>query len=157
MKAVVLLFIVLMTVSCANNNANYEACHCCQSTYSTIDSAFTCISANPIMNSTSDNRLLLFAFVNGEIKANQEKGWNIITDEEIVQIARRDYLLITIDKNSVLNPKNNLPPEFISVIKYYNEDLFYVITNQALYPFADWTADEDKDIIVDRLRVGNGP
>jgi len=74
-------------------------------------------------------------------------------DNEIIKEAKRRYLLIILESSNADMPN----PELTNVIANHKEDLFFVITNQALYPFADWTSNENKEYIIDRLKVGNGP
>jgi hypothetical protein len=96
--------------------------------------------------------MLLIAFVTKDIKANQSLGWNIIHDLEIVKVAKRNYLLVTLDVNHFQGP-----PELNKLIRKHKNESFFVIANPALYPFADWAVDENKDFIISRLSNGNGP
>ena len=102
-----------------------------------------------------NDELLLIAFVTKDVKANQALGWNIIHDQEIIQAAKRRYLLITLDVNNFRSPPGL--PELDKIIRKHKKGPFFVIVNSALYPFANWAADEDKDYIISRLGNGNGP
>jgi hypothetical protein len=107
---------------------------------------------NDPAKSTSDDRLLLIAFVTKDIKVKQEAGWNIIGDQQIIKLAKQKYLLITLDENKFQGPS-----ELLTLIRKHKNRPFFVIVNQALYPFADWAPDENKDYIISRLSNGNGP
>jgi hypothetical protein len=148
-----LLVVIISSCSIIKHSNNYGVCDCCNQAYTNIDSAINCISDNPKSNTTSDNRLFLIAFVNKDIRTNQNKGWTIIEDNDIIQEAKQRYLLIIIDSNET----DRQSPELTNVIASHKEDLFFVITNQALYPFADWTLNENKEYIIDKLKIGNGP
>lgn len=128
-------------------------CNCCEITFESIDGALKCIKENP-KESTYDNRLLLLAFSNDSNK----NDWNIISDQDIISIAKRNYLLITLAETKSEFINKNGTPELLDIIqKHQNENLFFVIVNQALYPFADWNDKEQKENIIDRLGIGNGP
>jgi hypothetical protein len=62
-----------------------------------------------------------------------------------------------LDVNDVVFPNGQDGNELLRTIKGHNETIFFVIANQALYPFANWTENEKKDVIIERLRVGIGP
>lgn len=127
-------------------------CDCCEITYKNIPDALKCISENP-RESSYDNRLLLLAFTDSNID-----DWNIINDTEIISIAKRNYLLITLPQTESDFLNKNGTPELLNIIKNYrSEDLFFVIVNQAFYPFADWNGSEKKEVIIDRIKIGNGP
>ena len=130
---------------------------CCDKTYTNIDSALNCFSRTSNNPSGYDERLLLLAFVNKDIKANQSLGWGILKDEEIINLAKRKYLLTILDINQINIPKDQNAPELIEIIKSNKDKMFFVITNSALYPFGNWLGDEKKDLIIDRLEIGNGP
>ena len=158
MKDMFYMLIILFTLaSCGMHEHKYEVCNCCQKTYTNIDSAMKCILQTRDNSTTADERLFLIAFVSKDVEANQKLGWNIIKDQDVVNIAKQNYLLITVDVNNIQIPKNQRVSELKEIIKKHKEEFFFVITNQALYPFADWTISEKKEIIVGRLRIGNGP
>jgi hypothetical protein len=103
-----------------------------------------------------DNRLFLFAFANKDVKSKQNSGWNIIKDQDIINVAKRNYVLIIVDPKNVTS-KKQLSDELLEITESHKDNLFFVITNQELYPFADWTESEEKELIIDRLDVGMGP
>ena len=104
-----------------------------------------------------DGRLLLFAFVNKDIKENQELGWNILKDQDVINAAKQKYLLITLDPNNINIPKDQNAPELLAKIKENKSELFFIVTNQAFYPFHWWTADENKESVINDLSLGDGP
>jgi hypothetical protein len=112
---------------------------------------------NPAKQSPTDERLFLIAFVHKDNAAYQKSGWNILKDQDIIDVAKQKYLLIVLNVTEIMNSKVKRPPELYEMISKHNEDIFFVITNQVLYPFADWTDRENKNTIIDRLLVGNGP
>ncbi len=159
MKDIFNLFIILFTLTscCFKTSTQTKICECCNVTYSNIDSAINCILHNPIKQSSVDERLFLIAFVHKDKLANQKSGWNILKDQDVVNIAKQKYLLIIINVAEIQNSKVQRPPELDEIISRHYEELFFVITNQMLYPFADWTNSEKKNTIIERLHIGNGP
>lgn len=153
---ILILFFVLTSCGIMTSHKK-TACNCCDKSYTNIDSAMNCILQTPDTLTTADDRLFLIAFVNKDVEANQKLGWNILKDPDIINTARRNYLLIILDVNQIKILKDQTTPELIEKIKGHKEPLFFVIANQALYPFADWTINEKKDFIIGRLEVGNGP
>ena len=145
------LFLIILLFGCKNNST--PECNCCEITYENFNDAIECIKENP-KESSYDNRLFLLAFSNESNKNN----WNIINDDEIISIAKRNYILITLAESESEFLNKNGTPELLGIIqKHKNEKLFFVVVNQALYPFADWNDREQKEIIIDRLKIGNGP
>jgi hypothetical protein len=159
MKTMLIRFLLLFSLtSCSIAQSDKRAiCNCCDLSYTSIDSALSCSSRNPDNATTADNRLFLFAFVNKDLKKHQDASWNIIKDQDIINVTKRNYLLIILDGNGIVLPKGHKGNELLKTIEIHDETLFFVIANQALYPFADWSEGEKKDIIIDRLRVGAGP
>jgi hypothetical protein len=159
MRTMLIRFLLLFSLtSCSIAQSDKRTiCNCCDLSYTSIDSALSCSSRTPDNATTADNRLFLFAFVNKDLKKNQDAGWNIIKDQDIINIAKRNYLLIILDRKDIVFRKGHEGNELLKTIESYDDTLFFVITNQALYPFADWTEKERKDIIINRLRVGAGP
>jgi len=157
MRFLVFVFIVSLTLSnCGKGKTS--VCDCCEETYREIKDALYCIHENNISGTTSDNRLLLFAVVNRDIEKYQELEWNILNDEDVISTAKKNYLLIILDVNEIPQIKENNNAEFLQTIdRHKNESLFFIITNQALYPFGDWRSNEEKSIIIDRMQIGNGP
>lgn len=159
MKNIFYLFAILFALtSCRlKTSTQTKVCDCCNVTYSNIDSAKNCIVFKPVKQSSVDERLFLIAFVRKDKAAYQKKGWNILSDQDIINIAKQKYLLIILNVTEIQNSKVQQQPELHKIIDRHHEELFFVITNQVLYPFADWTNEENKLTIIDRLQVGNGP
>jgi hypothetical protein len=152
------LFIIITISGCYIFGPNKPIiCDCCEQTFTSIDSARKCITNNPYITSSSDPRLFLLAFVRKDVTQNQKLGWDIINDQEIISIAKRNYLLITLDLNNFLIPKNLDTNELNKYIKQNKSDLFFIISNQDIVPFSDWTLNDKKSVIIERLGVGNGP
>jgi hypothetical protein len=147
--------------SCAGLTSDKQsACNCCEAAYSNIDSAMKCIAKYPQHHTTADNRLLLFAFVNSDKQPIQESGWSILKNQEVIELAKRNYLLITLSLKEAETLKGRKATELSGIIAEYKktkEKRFFIITNQALYPFGSWGSYAQKDFIIDRLRVGIGP
>jgi hypothetical protein len=158
MKSMILRFLLFFSLaSCGVVQSDKRTvCNCCDTTYTNIDSALNCISLNP-SNETNDNRLFLFAFAATDLENNRNADWDIIKDQDIIDAAKRNYLLIILDPKDIAFSKEQQADELIETIKGHRENLFFVITDQALYPFAEWTETERKDIIIERLEVGIGP
>jgi hypothetical protein len=159
MKMTIYISILLLALtSCGVKTSDKNTIGiCCDKTYTNIDSALNCFSRTSNNPTGYDERLLLIAFVNKDIKANQNLGWDILKDEEIINVAKQKYLLITLDINQTNIPKDQNAPELLEIIKSNKDKTCFVITNSALYPFGNWTADEKKDEIISRLEIGNGP
>ena len=144
-------FLVIATFLFGCSEKQYKECNCCETTYTQIDKATSCIDNNP-SEASFDNRLFLFAFTN-----SNKRSWNVIEDAEIVSVAKRNYLLIVLSLEE-LNEYNSVPPELKTVVnKHKGEELFFVVTNQALYPFRDWDSFEERKRIINELGLGNGP
>ncbi len=109
------------------------------------------------MKTSAEQRHFLFAFVSKDVKKYQELGWKIIDDKDIVSIAKERYLLIIQDINQIAFPKQLDASVLLAKIKDRKNEPYFVIANQALYPFSDWTINENKDIIIERIEVGIGP
>lgn len=153
-----ILFILVVLLIHTNCSRKYEVGVCCDKTYTNIEKALSCFEkTNYGKKTTSDNRLLLLAFVNENIKKHQNMGWGILNEKEVIEIAKQNYLLIILDVNQFQIPKGQDAKELLNRIKNHNNPLFFVITNSVLYPFAEWNSNEQKDVIVNRLQVGNGP
>ena len=156
MRLVKFLWLVSFIISgCSDKKA--MVCDCCEQPYSDMNIAVKCIERSPIVGTSSDERMLLLALTYEELEPNQKLSWNIVDDPEIVKVAKRNYLLVVLNVNDFIqNIKDN--NELLRVIKSHdNESLFFVITNKSLYPFGDWNNHEEKNIIIDRLEIGNGP
>ena len=132
-------------------------CNCCDKSFTNLNSAINCLVKTPDKKTSAEQRHFLFAFVSKDVKKYQELGWNIFTGEEIINAAKENYLLIIQDINKFTFPKQLDASAILAKIKDRKGEPYFVITNQALYPFSDWTLTEKKDIILDRLGVGIGP
>lgn len=126
-------------------------CNCCDKTYTNIDSALTC-GADP-----ENYKLFLFALVSSDIQASQKLGWNILKEQEIINVAKRDYVLIVIDPNKIDLSKENNSKEFLDIIKQHKNETYFVVTNRAFYPFREFSLQTDKDKIINDLSLGDGP
>ena len=148
-KLLTLFLLIIFLIGC--NNRTLPPCSCCENAYVNLDDAFKCIDDNPPKTSY-DDRLFLIAFTN-----LKNKGWGIIEDPEIIAVAKRNYLLIVANKNEI-NSYDKATPELKGLIKKYKgQELFFIVANQALYPFRDWGGNESKKRIISELQVGNGP
>lgn len=126
-----LSFIILVTFLYGCNEKSIPPCDCCENTYVNIDDAFKCIDDNP-QKTSYDDRLFLIAFTN-----SKSKGWGIIEDPEILTVAKRNYLLVVANKNEI-NSHNKTTSELKGLIeKYKGQESFFIVANQALYPFRD--------------------
>jgi hypothetical protein len=101
--------------------------------------------------------LFLLAFVNEDLKAHQNLGWNIIGDKEIITEAKEKYLLIILDSNDLKNQNVEAEEDLFKEIRAHNAKVFFIITNQAFYPFSSWQSNEEKAFIIGRLNTGDGP
>ena len=135
-------------------------CSCCESAYTSLDSARACCARNA-HSADSASRWFLIAIVNKDLEANQKLGWNIIKDQDIIDCAKRnDYLLIITSKE-----KLGLPRDTAYLTRYYEvftghktEDIFFFTTvTEDLHPHWHWGANEKKDLILDYLAVKGGP
>lgn len=155
MKFIIVAFVTLIAISgCMDKKA--LVCNCCEAPYNDVKTAMNCIDQNPTATSY-DSRMLLLAFVDKKLEKDQSSSWNIIEDQDILKVAKRDYLLVILDVNNlsqIVKDSN----ELLGVINSHkNESQFFVIVNQAYYPFGDWKNDAEKSMIIGRLEVGNGP
>lgn len=155
----ILILFLGLTCGCIRSSSRGKVCLCCIKTFTSIDSARYCIEQTPIQETSSDPRLFLIAFVNKDREAKQKAGWSIIKDQEIVNLAKRiqNYLLITLDSKDFIISHGQEAPDIVEEINKQKEEIIFIIANQALVPFSVWTENESKNIIIDRLYVGNGP
>ena len=100
---------------------------------------------------------MLFAFVNKDIKINQDLGWSIIKDQEIVSFAKKKYLLIILDINQISILDESCFVGIHDLIKQNKNETTFVISNTELCPFGFWKLSESKDQIISSLEIGNGP
>lgn len=146
-----LLFIILVTFLYGCNEKSMAPCDCCENTYTNIDDAIKCIDDNP-RKTSYDERLFLIAFTN-----SKNQGWGIIKDPDIITVAKRNYLLVVANENEI-NSNNKTTPELRDLIKKYKgQESFFIVANQALYPFRDWNENESKKQIISELKLGNSP
>jgi hypothetical protein len=144
----ILLF--LLVESCGSRNIKTTT-SCNDKPYTTIDSALKC-GADPLQYKS-----LLFAFVTSNIEQNQAKGWDILNDEDIINMAKRDYVLIIIDPRKIDIPKEYQTKEFLEILKQERKEPYFVVTNRVFYPFREFTLHTEKDRIIDDLAIGEGP
>ena len=153
-----ILMLLFCFTSCGVITSNKNnICKCCDKSFTNLDSAINCLVKTPDEKLLTDYRLFLFAFVTKDLKKYQELGWNIFNDQEIISTAKQRYLLIIQDINRITFPNQMDASLLIKTIKNHKGEPYFVITNGALNPFAEWTSSEQKDIIIERLEVGNGP
>ncbi len=145
------LFIIMVSFIYGCNEKSMAPCDCCENAYVNIDDAFRCIEDNP-RKTSYDERLFLIAFTN-----SKNLGWGIIKDPDILSVAKRNYLLVIANKNEIKS-NNITTPELKDLIeKYKGQESFFIVANQALYPFRDWNENESKERIISELKLGNGP
>ncbi|MES2728093.1 MAG: hypothetical protein V4643_13385 [Bacteroidota bacterium] len=125
--------------------------NCNNRVYYNIDSALNC------GNYPKENKSFLFALVSKDIETNKKLGWDILKDTEIIEIAKRDYVLIIIDPTAIKLDKDSIPNEFADIIKQKREDTYFVVTNRVLYPFRQFYLSENKERIINELGLGEGP
>lgn len=152
------LLVVFFILTNCNTPYKTKVGTCCNNTYTKIDDAIKCLSLTTDGNgTTSDERLLLIAFVCKDINANQKLGWNIIKDPDIITEAKEKYTLIILDVNQYKIPNNDCSSYMAESLKKNNGKTFFVIANQGQCWLGDWTLDENKDNIIANLGVGSGP
>lgn len=153
MKTILNILIPLFVLtSCTVLTTNKKTnCSCCDKTYSNIDSALKC-GSDP-----NEYKSLLFAFVYSDIEKNQQLGWAILKDQDIIETAKRDYVLIIIDPTKIILSENNGNKEFNDIIKQKRNETYFVVTNHVLYPYREFTLQTNKDKIIDDLSLGEGP
>lgn len=120
-------------------------------TFNNVDSALN------YCKKTREYKSLLFAFVTKDIEKNQNLGWAILGDKDVIATAKKDYVLIIIDPTKITIPKNSDTKEFLDILNMDKEDPYFVVTNHVFYPFRQFTLKTDKETIIDELRVGEGP
>ncbi|PJJ60890.1 hypothetical protein [Hymenobacter chitinivorans] len=133
------------------------ACGCCAPVYQSIESAQRCLEPPPGPGRAADSRLLLLAFLGPDQPATPPADWRILGSPALVAYAQKRYLLVTLPANARLRYPGAPVPELEEVRQRYPGQTFFVLVNQALYPFADWPATADESFIRSRLSNGNGP
>ncbi|MBL7896330.1 MAG: hypothetical protein JNK50_13620 [Bacteroidia bacterium] len=158
MKKIFYLFSLSFNLTNCGNNSHDKVGTCCDKTYSNVDSAINCLSRTVDGNgTTADERLILIAFVDKDLGANQKLGWDIIKDPDIVKTAKRNYALVILDADQYKILNDDCSNNIAETIEKTHDKTIFVIANQALCVFGDWTLNDDKESIIDRLQVGNGP
>ncbi len=158
MKNIFYLFSLSFILTSCGSNSNHKVGTCCDKTYTNVDSALNCLSRTVDGNgTTADERLILIAFVHKDLEANQKLGWDIIKDPDIVKTAKRNYALVILDANQYKIVNADCSDNIAETLKKTHNKTIFVIANQALCVFGDWTLNDDKESIIDRLEVGTGP
>jgi len=158
MKNVLYFFSLSFILTNCVYDSNDKVGACCDKTYTNVDSAINCLNLTVDGNGTSaDERLLLIAFVNKDVEANQKLGWNIIKDTDIVKTAKRNYALVILNANQYKILNEECSYNIAETLKKHQDKTLFVIANQALCRFGDWTLDDNKESIIERLQVGDGP
>jgi hypothetical protein len=156
-KLFYILTLLIVLTNCKNTDENKVAA-CCDKTYTNADDALNCFSrTNDGKGTSADERLLLIAFVNKDVEANQKLGWNLIRDPEIIKEAKRKYALVIADVNQFKIPDNDCASYMLESIRKNSGKPFFVIANQAQCWCGEWTPDDGKEGIIQRLGEGNGP
>ena len=124
---------------------------CSRQAFTNIDTALKC-DADP-----TGYKSLLFALVSKDVEKYEKAGWNILNDEDVINTAKKDYVLIIIDPLHINLSKQNTPKEFLDIIKQARHEPYFVVTNRAFYPFREFALSEKKEDIIDELRIGEGP
>ncbi|MES2654811.1 MAG: hypothetical protein V4620_04430 [Bacteroidota bacterium] len=125
--------------------------NCNNRVYYSIDSALNCGSDPKYYKS------FLFALVSKDMESNKKLGWDILKDKDIIEIAKRDYVLIIIDPSDIKLNHDSIPNEFADIIKQKREDTYFVVTNRVFYPFRQFYLSENKERIINELGLGEGP
>ncbi len=154
MKFFFYLFSLSFILTNCGNNSKDKIGNCCDNTYTNVDSAIHCFNRT---GNDPDNRLLLIAFVDKDLEASQKLGWGIIKDPDIVKIAKRNYALVIVDVNEYQILDKECSYNISEIFKKQKSKTLFIIANQALCVFGKWTLDDDKESIIERLMVGDGP
>jgi len=154
------LYILTIFLGLTNCNSadEYKVGTCCDKTYTNVDDAIKCLSqTNDGNRTTADERLLLIAFVDKNLKANRKLGWKIIKDPEIIMEAKRKYALVIVDRIQYKIPDSECSSPIAERIEKNSGKTFFIIANRGQCWFGDWTLEDDKDWIIQKLGVGIGP
>ncbi len=156
-KKIYLFSLSFILTNCVNIS-NDKVGTCCDKIYTNIDSAINCLSRTKDGNgTTTDERFLLIAFVEKDLEVNQKLGWDIIKDPDIVKTVKKNYALVILDANQYKILNDDCSYNIAEIIEKTHDRTIFVIINQALCVFGDWTLNDDKESIIERLQVGNGP
>lgn len=156
-RALWVIALALLSSNCSFFTPPPIICKCCDRTYVSVDAAIKCFLLTVPSQSTADERLLLIAFVAKDLKLNQDLGWSILKDRQLIDAAKRKYALVIVDSEPFKKANSQCPAELIDIINMQNGKPSFVIVNQALYPFAHWTAGANKAYVMSKLVNGNGP
>jgi hypothetical protein len=150
MRTLFFIIILFSLTGCSYLPKNVR-CECCERTFTNIDSALKC-GSDP-----TNYKSLLFAFVSSDVETNQKKGWTILNDPDIIEIAKRDYVLIIIDAKKINLLSDKDTKELQEIINSQGQETFFVVTNRVFYPFRDFTLKTNKDKVISDLGLGEGP
>lgn len=145
-----LLLIVFMSMGIKNSHAQDSTeCICCKQTYFIIDSAFSCLKKS--------NKLLLLVVVNSSSELYQYPGWGILKDQEAIEIAKEKYILLTVTMSQIQLSEKFTSPEILQVLTKKGANAFFVVSNDVLFPFNYWETGEERDMVINYLKIGNNP
>ncbi|MFP2996249.1 hypothetical protein ABN763_10065 [Spongiivirga sp. MCCC 1A20706] len=146
-----LIFTALLSLLTCCIEKRRTPCDCCENVYLNIDDALKCIDKNP-RKTSNDDRLFLIA-----ITDSKNQSWNLIKDRDIISNAKRNYLLIVANKSEISSHEKATQEIQDLIKKYDEEESYFIVANQAMYPFADWGENESKNEIISALQIGSGP
>lgn len=87
MKVMVLLFLATLALSsCMDKKA--MVCNCCEIPYRSVITPMNCIDRFPVNETSSDERMLLLAFIDKPIAQDPPLSWNSINDPEFIKVAK---------------------------------------------------------------------
>ena len=116
-----------------------------------------CKQATESRKSETDEKLLLIAFVNQNFEANKMLGWKIINDIDIINEAKKKYDLEILNINDYKIPNKECALNINETIQKNSSETFFVIANKEQCWFSVWKLSDDKESILEKLGVGNGP
>jgi hypothetical protein len=148
-KFSIYLTVLFIALTSCNSSTNSDVSS--TKTFTNIDSALKYCKA------TKEYKSLLFALVSKDIESSQKLGWTILRDNDIIEAAKKNYVLIIIDPAKIVLPKNSDTKEFDDIIKSKKESPYFVVTNHVFYPFRQFTLETDKEKVIDDLNIGEGP
>ena len=158
MKNTLYILTIFLGLTSCNSADEYKVGTCCDKTYTNVEDATKCLSQTNDGNGTTiDDRLLLIAFVDKDLEANRKLGWDIIKDPEIIREAKRKYALVIVDRNQYKIPDNDCRSPIAERIEKNSGKTFFIIANPEQCWFGDWTLEDDKDLIIQKLGIGIGP
>ena len=144
MKNLLLFLIPIIFFTSCHPKKKEKVGICCEKTYANVDDAWECFSQTASTENTHDDRVLLVAFVDKNLEKNQNLGWNIIKDPEIIKEAKRKYALVIIDKSETKNfPNERLVQSVKEHFKQNSEKPIFFGINSLKHHFNEWTLDDD--------------